>query len=629
MTEHDLKQIVLDWQQPLYGLALRMLGNEADATDCTQDIFVKVFGSLPQYDAARPFKPWIYAVAQNVILDRLRRRTRHRRLNAEYEQRKEQMAAERRDDPDRQERDAILRKQLEGLDDETRLAVVLHYYDGMSQREVAEYLNLPQSTLNKRLADALTRMRQGLQTAGFAMLIPNIEPIMRNAGPVPVPPALGGSLLQIATDMGATAAVAATELTLGGIVMTKKILAAAAALLCVVSSSLGYTLALSTADNEPLIEASAPLPTANRTASEPGAAAVQNPDDETLAALRAENAALAAELIELRERMDAQAGVADPASADPEQKLLDSLDWRNLARMVEIMKGFHEAVAEGDEEAMKAYAETQQREIESLGTLAGMDVMKLFTYYRMSPDYPNLSAHPQALARFTELLAGETLSDDDRALVLRAGESVARATEEILGQTSLTALEKKARIAQVNLDEYKSLAEELLLRGRSVAGLGDLFMVADSLWNQPQFHANDLGPEAACAEKLMSLYGFEESQRANVEAAARDYIYRIDIINGGRTDSGSPAQAQAGMRLTLSLGSLGVTTRERLADYCLGKQAAIDSLKAAAAAQRAMMVFANNAQRARIVGDTSFGSILFVKEIEYLEGTDEVEMWSK
>ena len=72
--------LVRDWQQPVYGLAMRMLGDAAEADDVTQEVFIRLLRDLDRYDSAREFRPWIYRVATNLILNRIRAsKTRRRR----------------------------------------------------------------------------------------------------------------------------------------------------------------------------------------------------------------------------------------------------------------------------------------------------------------------------------------------------------------------------------------------------------------------------------------------------------------------------------------------------------------------------------------------------------------------
>src|SRR5262245_3880823 len=69
MDRLDPKQLVIDWQERVFNLAYRLLGNEADAADATQEVFARILENLHRFDARRPLKPWLYRVATNVVLN--------------------------------------------------------------------------------------------------------------------------------------------------------------------------------------------------------------------------------------------------------------------------------------------------------------------------------------------------------------------------------------------------------------------------------------------------------------------------------------------------------------------------------------------------------------------------------
>ena len=75
-----LCETVLKWQRPIYNLSYRMLGNEADAADATQEIFSRFLRKVGHLPRVREFKAWFYRLATNVILNQTReRRLRHRK----------------------------------------------------------------------------------------------------------------------------------------------------------------------------------------------------------------------------------------------------------------------------------------------------------------------------------------------------------------------------------------------------------------------------------------------------------------------------------------------------------------------------------------------------------------------
>src|SRR5258705_5739959 len=70
----DIASLVRRHYGPVFGLARRLLGGEADARDAAQETFARAIGNLRSYDARRSFRTWIFSIAANYIRDLLRRR---------------------------------------------------------------------------------------------------------------------------------------------------------------------------------------------------------------------------------------------------------------------------------------------------------------------------------------------------------------------------------------------------------------------------------------------------------------------------------------------------------------------------------------------------------------------------
>lgn len=71
--------IVRGFQQAIFNLAYRMLGNVDEASDISQDIFVKAYRSIGQFEARAKFSTWLYAIAVNMCLNQRRKLARHGR----------------------------------------------------------------------------------------------------------------------------------------------------------------------------------------------------------------------------------------------------------------------------------------------------------------------------------------------------------------------------------------------------------------------------------------------------------------------------------------------------------------------------------------------------------------------
>jgi len=218
------ERLVHDWARPIYALAYRMLHRRADADDATQEVFVRLWERIESYDPSRPFKPWIYRVATNTILNR----ARGEKTRAEKESHAPAHAdAETTEDAvQRREREQIVQEGLASLDGESRALLAMHYYGGLTQEEVAEVLDVPRSTVRSRLGNALDELRASLRGGGHLAVLPGLEDAMRSSPPPPLPDSLLSSLLHV----GAPAVVAVAVPVIGGILVTKKLLAVASIL---------------------------------------------------------------------------------------------------------------------------------------------------------------------------------------------------------------------------------------------------------------------------------------------------------------------------------------------------------------------------------------------------------------
>jgi RNA polymerase sigma-70 factor (ECF subfamily) len=143
------------YSRPVFGLALRRLGDRGRAEDAVQETFASIWRAARSYKPERgPGAPWLYAVARNAITDRGRARV--------------EMPAEVPDTPsseagpaDRAESGWTawrVHRALEELNDNERKVVELAYWSGLSQSEIAEFLNIPLGTVKTRTRAALGRL---------------------------------------------------------------------------------------------------------------------------------------------------------------------------------------------------------------------------------------------------------------------------------------------------------------------------------------------------------------------------------------------------------------------------------------------------------------------------------------
>lgn len=523
-TEPDVRSheaLIRVWYGRIHAYAWRMLGNRADADDATQEVVLRVLARLGSYDPARPFEPWIYAVATRSILNRLRAertRTRHEAAVAPLPAPETTEGA-----VDRREREAIVHEGLQALDGQDRSLLTLHYYAGLSQRDIAEILEVPRTTVQARISRALDDLRAALGTAGHAAVLPGLEALMRDSVPLPVDEHAVARLIDLAGEIAAPCPVLGTA-TVGGLVVTKN-LVLALALVALLFGGGGFVV--------------------GRELAADGGAEGDARDGRELARLREENRSLRAAAESSGSERPGLATatmpppplppgsapeapvMAVPEATSPDEKGTAPKgppDWSKFARLfAENLDGLAAlAAADGREDLIPA-----DRKAALYAVFA--EYMRVCAEARSRTDSPFYD--PDVLAGFAVALFGESLSLDDarRASLAEAvRQSLARhgGTAEA-ERGPLEAFDARERIsedlltaAREGLDEkvakrlegVRPIAEALMLGGYKRIHLG---MAARE--------GEKRGPEFVVA-KWREAYGLDERQGDAVRNLAERYL---------------------------------------------------------------------------------------------------------
>ena len=145
----------------VFGLALRRLGDRGHAEDAVQEAFTAIWRSASTYRPERGAAGgWIYTVARNAIVDRLRRNGPTADAELPELASTEPGPAQQAEDSDVAFR---VHRALEALQPREREVIELAYWSGMSQSEVAEYLHLPLGTVKTRTRSGLARLATVLE----------------------------------------------------------------------------------------------------------------------------------------------------------------------------------------------------------------------------------------------------------------------------------------------------------------------------------------------------------------------------------------------------------------------------------------------------------------------------------
>lgn len=164
-------QLVDLYKGRLFHLAYRMLGNRQEAEDVVQDTFLRTYEHLGRYDPAHKFSTWIYRIATNLCIDRLRRRRQIYSLDAETTEGDglDGYSMLRSDEPTAEqhvmvsERQRIILEALDSLPPKYKSAMALRYYQDLSLQEISEILNIPVATVKTRIHRGREYLRRKLE----------------------------------------------------------------------------------------------------------------------------------------------------------------------------------------------------------------------------------------------------------------------------------------------------------------------------------------------------------------------------------------------------------------------------------------------------------------------------------
>lgn len=176
----SFNRLVLAYQDALYNISLRILGDEDKAADATQDAFISAYRNINSFRGGS-FRAWLFRTVTNACYDELRRQKRRPSVpleptSAEDDEEMESprwladtsMTPEQKAEAD--ELEHAIQHCLNALPTDFRTVVVLCDIQGMDYSEIADSVRVPLGTIKSRLARARLRMRECLQA--FRELLP-------------------------------------------------------------------------------------------------------------------------------------------------------------------------------------------------------------------------------------------------------------------------------------------------------------------------------------------------------------------------------------------------------------------------------------------------------------------------
>jgi RNA polymerase sigma-70 factor, ECF subfamily len=167
----EFSRLVKRWEEPIRRLCMRMTGDPHRAEDLRQETFLRLFERRKEYQVTGRFSTYLWRIALNLCYDELRRQ--ERRLEFVRDPEPGEAAGEAPEcvadspGPDaraaQQEEGELVRQALGRLPEIYRSVLVLRHYEDMKLAKIAEILEIPEGTVNSRMAEALARLSRMLQ----------------------------------------------------------------------------------------------------------------------------------------------------------------------------------------------------------------------------------------------------------------------------------------------------------------------------------------------------------------------------------------------------------------------------------------------------------------------------------
>ena len=171
--ESAFSYLVQKYRRPMVGFMYRMCHNPSTAEELAQEVFLRVYRSRTNYEPSAKFSTWLYRIATNLAVNHARD-TRHER--PENTVRLDEPDRETGTTPDladdslsaeeqilRRERLAAIRSKVNALPERQRMAVIMHKYQQMDYRQIADVLKLSESATKSLLFRAYETLREQLK----------------------------------------------------------------------------------------------------------------------------------------------------------------------------------------------------------------------------------------------------------------------------------------------------------------------------------------------------------------------------------------------------------------------------------------------------------------------------------
>ncbi|PLT33611.1 RNA polymerase sigma factor SigW [Bacillus sp. V5-8f] len=169
--QNSFAEIVELYKDKVFQICYRMLGNKHEAEDLAQEAFLRAFVNIHSFNINMKFSTWLYRIATNLCIDRIRKKKPDFYLDAEVAgtdglDMYSQIAAETvlpEDEVESMEIQETIQAAIKKLPDKYRAPIVLKYIEELSLKEISEILELPVGTVKTRIHRGREALRNQLR----------------------------------------------------------------------------------------------------------------------------------------------------------------------------------------------------------------------------------------------------------------------------------------------------------------------------------------------------------------------------------------------------------------------------------------------------------------------------------
>ncbi|GKX30017.1 RNA polymerase sigma factor [Vallitalea longa] len=164
------EKLVMNYEKRVYNIAYQMFGNEHDANDMSQEVFIKVYKSLDKFNFKSSFSTWIHRITVNTCIDEYRKKKKNYQVESMDETMEQQDGTVHKQFVDKSltpEEKAIknenvrfIRESIDELKEEHKMIIILRDIKGYSYDDIADILDISIGTVKSRISRARASLKK-------------------------------------------------------------------------------------------------------------------------------------------------------------------------------------------------------------------------------------------------------------------------------------------------------------------------------------------------------------------------------------------------------------------------------------------------------------------------------------